>query len=117
MTQMNVRWTSWLRFLDLRQRLFKAIKETIEDPDATWKSYEGALYIEYCLPNYFEELDEKPAKWIIHLSCYLIGPTRGSDWEGETFEDALDQAEADINEWLEDHEEWMATKGADKYIE
>lgn len=117
MSEVFINIENWARFVALRQRLFKAIKEITEDPNASWKPYEGAFDVTYSLPNYFEALDEKKAEWNIHLSCYVIGPSRGEDWGGETFDEALDLAEEDINEWLEDHEEWMATKGADKYIE
>ncbi len=116
MTEFEIHSISWTRFLTLRKRLFKAIKEVTEDPRSTWKSYEGAFYIEYALPNYFEDEDAKP-KWIIHLSCYVLGPTRGEDWEGDSFDEALDKMEEDLLMWFEDHEEWMATKDADKEME
>ena len=118
MTEFKISSVSWTRFLTLRKRLFKAIKETIEDPRSSWKSYEGRFDISYSLPNYFEELEDNPkAEWCIHLACYVIGPTRGRDWVGETFDEALDAMENDVNEWLEDHEEWMATKDADMEME
>ena len=118
MTPMKIRWTSWLRFLDLRQKLFKAIKEVTEDSRSTWKSYEGRFDITFSLPNYFEEQEsDAKAEWCIHLACYVIGPSRGSDWIGETFEEALDAAENDINIWLIEHEKWMTTKDADAEME
>ena len=118
MTKFEINSVSWTRFLTLRKRLFKAIKETIEDPRSTWKSYEGRFDITFSLPGYFEELEDNPkTKWMIHLACYVIGGSRGHDWMGDDFDEALDKMEKDINMWLEDHEEWMATKDADEEME
>lgn len=117
MTKFEINSISWTRFLTLRKRLFKAIKESLE-VDGHYKSYEGRFDITFSLPNYFEELEDNPkAEWCVHLACYVIGPTRGRDWVGETFDEALGAMEKDINEWLEDHEEWMATKDADEEME
>ena len=118
MTEFEINNTSWVRFLVLRKRLFKAIKEVIEDPRSSWKSYEGRFDITFSLPNYFEELEDNlKAEWNIHLACYVIGGSRGHDWVGANFDEALDKMEKDINMWLEDHEEWMTTKDADEEME
>lgn len=95
----------WDRFLRLRTRVFKAIKECLE-VDGHCKSYEGRFDIELSLPNYFEE-GEQPPTWSIHFACYLICPSRGEDWYGETFREAFLKAEKDIVEWLKDHDDWL----------
>ena len=112
MTQWIIDNVEWERFLELRQRLFKAIKECLEI-DGHCKSYEGRLDIEYSLPNYFEK-GEREAVWRIHLACYLVGPSRGTDWHGETFSDALFKMEQDINEWVKQHNEWYNSLGETK---
>lgn len=91
-------------FGKLRVNLFTAIRECLE-VDNYCKSYEGALTIEIHFPSYFQENGE--LLWNIHLSCYLIGPSRGYDWEGKTFEEALEKAEKDIYQWLKEHDEWL----------
>lgn len=106
MTQWIIDYNEWKTFLELRERLFKAIKENLEI-DSYCKPYEGRFDITYSLPNYFEEQDGEKGQWGIHVACYLVGPSRGEDWYGETFGDALFKAEQDINEWLKDHEEWL----------
>ena len=105
MTQWVIDHVEWNRFLELRQRLFKALKECLE-VDEYCKPYEGGFDVEYSLPNYFDEGERNPV-WRIHLSCYLVGPSRGTDWHGETFGDALFKMEQDVNQWLKDHDAWL----------
>jgi len=97
----------WDRFMRLRQRLFKAIKECLEI-DGHYKSYEGRFDIDYSLPNYFEDGEREP-QGSIHLACYLIGPNRGEDWYGKTFHDVLLRMEKDVTVWLDDHDDWLET--------
>jgi len=101
----------WDRFMRLRSKLFKAIKESLEI-DNYCKSYEGRFDIEMSLPNYFEG-GEQPPTWGIHLACYVIGPNRGEDWYGDTFREALLRAEKDIVEWIADHDDWMKIRKED----
>jgi len=105
-TQWAINHIEWVAFLDLREKVFKAIKENLEI-DSYCKPYGGRFEVTYALPSYFEEREEEKAEWRIRLTCYLVGPNRGGEWCGETFGDALFKAERDINEWLKDHEEWL----------
>ena len=65
-----------------------------------------SINIEY--PNYYEDENaEKPPVYIyILLDCYVIGPHRHYSWGGKTLDEALDECERDINEWLEETEEF-----------
>ena len=95
------------RFLALRRRVMAAIKKALEiDPGC--KSYEGCmeLLIEY--PNYFElnESEEDTPSWYeIRLHCYVLGPARHYEWMGRTLNEALDKAEKEINQWIEEVED------------
>ena len=105
MEKIEIKEEDWNRFLRLRERLFKAIKESLEI-DGHCKSYEGRFDIEVSLPNYFEEGEREPL-WCLHLACYLIGPRRGEDWYGDSFHSILKSAEKDLINWLDDHDDWM----------
>ena len=106
MNKLEIAEEDWDRFLRLRERLFKAIKECLE-VDNYCKSYEGRFDIELSLPNYFEAEEEHGPTWSIHIACYLVGPSRGEDWYGKTFREALLCTEKDIIVWLDDHDEWL----------
>ena len=87
------------RFETLRQKLYEYIEYSLE-VDGHCKSYEGTFVIEYRFPSYFQREDDPT--YNIHLSCYLIGPTRHYDWEGGTFGGALRAAEQDIYKWIDE---------------
>ena len=63
--------------------------------------YEGEFSIVF--PNYFGNIP-----WIIKLSCYVLGPARHYDWGGDSFEECLDKAEKDIDQWIKEEEEWLS---------
>jgi len=105
MTQFAVDVIQWKRLIDLRERVFTAIKECLE-VDGHCKSYEGRFDIRYSLPNYFQDEGGEP-DWSIHFACYLIGPSRGEDWYGSSFKEVVDKVERDINVWLGWHDEWL----------
>lgn len=84
-----------LRFVELRDELFTAIKDALAG-DGHCKSYEGAFTVR--LPNYHEQDDQ--GAWQIALDCYVIGPNRHYYWNGDSFADALQQAEKDIRKWI-----------------
>lgn len=92
------------RFETLREKLYQCIEDTLKI-DNHHKSYEGAFIIEQRFPSYFEREDD--AIWNIHLSCYLIDPSRGYDWEGATFGEALRRAEQDIYQWINEEYDWI----------
>lgn len=93
--------SSQQRFFALRKRLFEAIKSQLEE-DSHCKSYEGALEITQCFPNYFEDEygNGGATYYVIELHCYVIGPHRHYRWDGKTFNEALRKAEREIYSWI-----------------
>lgn len=81
------------RFFKLREDLFAAIKHQLTI-DSHCKSYEGLMSIVW--PCYFDD------EYLIKLDCYIIGPSRHHFWTGKSITEALDRAEADIREWIEE---------------
>lgn len=94
------------RFLNLRKKLFEAIRRELED-DNGCKSYEGALEVTLCFPNYFDDeyCDECVVYYVIELHCYVIGPGRHYRWDGRSFDVALRKAERDIYSWIGEMED------------
>ena len=105
------------RFFKLRKRLFEAIGKALSEDCG--KSYEGAFFIGQAFPNYYEdeEAKEQPFMWYIHLDCYIVGPYRHYDWDGKTLDEALDKCEEDINEWLEETEEYDSPCDAEPLVD
>lgn len=89
------------RFLNLRKKLFDAIRRELEE-DCCCKSYEGAFEITQCFPNYFDDEygNREGMLYVIELHCYVIGPHRHYRWDGHTFDVALGKAERQISSWL-----------------
>lgn len=79
------------RFLSLRSDLFKAIKYALEQ-DGHCKRYEGQMGMHW--PNYFDD------DYAVNLDCYVVGPSRHYLWKGKSFTEALDKAETDIRQWI-----------------
>lgn len=96
---------NWKRFFALRRRVFDAIDSIVNDPDddGYHKSYEGAMDVTFCFDNYFNaDNDERAIVAVkIELHCYLLINGRHEEWWGDTFEEALDKAEAGIDTILE----------------
>lgn len=91
------------RLYELRKRVFRAIKEQLEE-DPMCKSYEGAIEVGCEYPNFFEDDeyeigDALPAAYYIRLHCYVLGPSRHYDFVGKTFRQALDEFEKALDEW------------------
>ena len=86
------------RFLTLREKVFFAIQKELQ-MDGHHKSYEGTFEITTCYPNYFDNANE-PDFYTITLHCYVLGPKRHYEWVGKTLDEALDNAEREITEWL-----------------
>lgn len=95
---------SYQRFLKLRQTVMGMIRDAFaEDPYG--KSYEGTFELLVNYPNFYEDesgVDEANA-YCIRLHCYVLGPDRHYEWWGNTFEEALYDAEAEIRSWKEDN--------------
>ena len=81
------------RFYALRGDLFDAIRFALSI-DSHCKPYEGTFSLIF--PNYFEE------EFCIKLDCYVIGPSRGFSWYGNSFEECLDAAEPIIRSWIKE---------------
>lgn len=94
------------RFCNLRKRVAKAIhEELIEAP--CHKSYEGTWEITVGYPDYFDDdtATAGPDFYRIVLHCYVLGPGRHYNWDGRTFEQALDACEKAVNSWIEGDDE------------
>ena len=91
----------WNKFLNLRQRVFNLIDIELRE-DGYCKSYEGATDITISLPNYFAaETDVGRIEfWQIELHCYLLVNGRHITFDGNTFEEALNNFE----NWVEQKE-------------
>lgn len=87
-------------FFALRQRVFSAVRN-MRRKGEYGKVYEGAMRIQI---DFGDADDERFQRFIIHLDCYLIGPARHYDWEGQTFREALKKAEKDIDKWIKETE-------------
>lgn len=74
-----------------RAKLFAEIKRELEI-DGHCKSYEGRVELHW--PCYFG------GEYSIHLACYVLGPARGYDYYGETWDECFDKAEADLDSWI-----------------
>lgn len=85
--------TDMERFARIRERVFDGIRQALEE-DGHCKSYEGGMSIGF--PNYFER--ERP-EYAIHLSCYVLGPSRGYDWSGSSLSECMDSMEAELDTW------------------
>ena len=87
----------WARFQALRERIQSFVRALVKD-GAFHKSYEGKMEVSFCYPSCFDSKGSVR----IHLWCYLICPEREHEWEAETFQKALIQAERDIYRWIEE---------------
>lgn len=92
--------TNKQRFIALRCRLFRMIRQELER-NGHCKSYEGCLEVMTEYPNYFEDVDAEmgPCYVKITLHCYVLGPHRHYELEGKTMAEALDKLEEMIAEW------------------
>ena len=93
----------WIRFEALRTSVMEYIRRRIQ-ADSYYKSYEGKMEITFTFPSFFldRELVEEP-EVNIHLDCSMLIPKGLShcDWNAESFELALRNAEKDIYKWLD----------------
>jgi len=87
------------RLEEYRQKVFTAIKKQLEI-DSHCKSYEGRIVVSKQYGDYFEQ--DKEPEYCLHLSCYVLGPTRGYDYYGKTIDECLDKAEADLIKWTKE---------------
>ena len=90
------------RFLKIRKDLFAFI-DWKRKAGFAWKMVEGRFSISYDYPI----RDDDPAAnadpvVTITVNCYLIGPGSIYSWQGATFGDALDKAERELREMMEE---------------
>ena len=92
--------SNYSRFLALRRRVMQAIRRALEE-DSCCKSYEGTFELFVGYPDYFDgEHTDEPDFFKIVLHCYVLGPARHYEWTGNTFKEALDSAEGEIDSWI-----------------
>ena len=84
-------------FQAFRQKVFGYIEKQLQ-VDGHHKSYEGAIDLSYCYPNYFEQ--DRGVMVVIELHCYLIGPTRHYKWYGDSVVKCLLEANKDLDGWI-----------------
>lgn len=91
---------------ELRELLFDGIEMAIESGVGHHKSYEGAIEISF--PNYFDERQQTfTSNYALTIHCYVLGPNRHYTFEGNTLEEAINQAMEHVREWVEDEREWI----------
>jgi hypothetical protein len=87
------------RLTKFRQRVFDEIRKVLEK-EGHHKWYEGQISHNACYPNYFHK--NAPESHTLELDCYLLGPERHYKWTGTSLDECLDQAEGDLDEWIEE---------------
>ena len=89
--------SAWLDRLGVyRAKLFAEIERELK-LDGHCKSYEGRIELHW--PCYFG------GDYSIHLACYVLGPSRGYDYYGQSWDECLDKAEADLEVWIKTNRE------------
>jgi hypothetical protein len=83
------------RFDSLRRKVFIEIQKRLEE-DGHCKHYEGTFG--FVFPGYFDD------EYAITLDLYVFGPNRHYCWSGKSLEDALNRAEKEITQWMEESE-------------
>lgn len=84
------------RLAAFRARVYEGVAARLKY-DGHCKRYEGTVSVAF--PNYFEHLDGE--EWVeVRLSCYVLGPSRHYSWLGDTLDEALDKAFADLESWI-----------------
>lgn len=86
------------RFEKLRTKVFEQIKIEMNSGSGA-KCSEGSFAIKQTFPSYFGDIKQS---CIIELWLYIFGPSRHYEWEGNTFNEALTLAEAEIFSWIEE---------------
>lgn len=88
------------RLSSLRAKVADAIRRELEI-DGYCKSYEGTWELMISFPNYFDDYlgTAKPDFYRITLHCYVLGPGRHYDWDGNSWDVCLDRCEKDIEKW------------------
>jgi len=87
----------------IRKKVAAYIKKEV-DKGTCHKSYEGTWEVLASFPDYFEDetATAPPNFYRITLHCYLLGPDRHYNWDGNTLEEALRKCECSIDNWIKD---------------
>ena len=89
----------------LRQKIFEAIRVALLQ-ESGHKSYEGALELTTCYPNYFEASEGRTdISYHLQLHCYVLGPSRHYEWFGDTVAHVCEKATADVDQWINELQE------------
>ena len=89
---------SRVEFFKLRKKVNEAIRHAWANGEPG-KPYDGEWEVTCCYAGAYEGRVEFREEWKIELHCYLLGPGRHYFWLGRTFEAALKQCKADVEEW------------------
>ena len=95
---------SVIRLEKLRKTLASEINKRVA-AGIEHKSYEGTLEVLFVFPDAFDDPDgtKNCERCLITLHCYIIGTLgRHYRWAAFSFEDALEQCEADIYNWIKE---------------
>lgn len=89
--------------LSLRKQVADYICEYLKE-DCGHKSYEGTWEVLMSYPNYFQDntATASPNFYRVALHCYILGPARYYDWDGETLQEALMKCKHDIDQWTKE---------------
>lgn len=83
------------RLTALRARIREHIDIAVEQGAGT-KSREGQIVV--YLPDHYE--DNSAEAYAICLTLYVFGPSRRYTWSDNSFTNALDRMEQDVNTWI-----------------
>ncbi len=83
----------WLRFRLLREKVRDEVERqrSLGEPG---KMCDGDISVKVIIEN------DGSVTWGIWLYCYLLGPHRQYEWQGDTLSEALDKAVDDVNLWI-----------------
>ena len=90
-----IKGNDWLRFRLLRKKVLEEVERQRKRGEPG-KMCDGDLSVKVYLDN------DGSVFWEIWLYCYLLGPHRQYEWQGDTLSEVLDKAIADVSKWIEE---------------
>ena len=88
------------RFLEMRELLFKGIKEAL-NIDGYYKSCEGDISIIIDVPGYFEDESEICKPYIkLSIYSYSLAEQRNNDFIGDSLLEVSEEAIKEIHHWI-----------------
>lgn len=97
----------FVRLANYRQKLFAEIARAI-DVYEHWKSYEGEIALR--MPGALTA-----EKFVLAVLCYVAaenGSERQFVYEGRSLAECVDLAEADLQKWIQETDEFIARKAS-----